>query len=325
VRIIFAACPEIAVPSLNALSEMELSGSGIVLAGILTNPDRRRNHKHDEVTDVSAAAKELDAVRAEKGLPPIRQLKPEKLNSQAREEVASLAPDLLISFAYGHIFGPRFLSLFPRGGINIHPSLLPKFRGATPIPAAIKACEKETGICIQKIDLEMDCGDILRQEKFLLDGTETTQTLVEKSGVIAAFMLKELLKDFDSVIAAAKAQEGNATYCGQLKKEDGIIDWNKTAAELDAQIRAYTPWPLSFTSLKQQPLFLLEAKVSPPPSGAGEAVPGTVLGTDKKNGILIQTGGGVLAVSKLQWQAKKALDWKSFLNGARDFIGAQLE
>ena len=295
----------------------------MILAGLLTNPDRARKRGYNEPTDVSAAAGELDAPRKERGLPPIPQLKPEKLDGRAREEVAALDPDILVSFAYGRIFGPRFLELFPYGGINIHPSLLPKYRGATPIPAAILAGEKETGICVQKLALEMDAGDILARESFALSGRETTLSLSEMSGERAAGMLRELLANFAPALAAARSQEGEASYCRQIKKEEGIIDWSKSAAQIDAQIRAYTPWPLSFTCLGEDALFILEAQPFATRTEAS-AAPGTVLGTDREKGILIQTGAGVLAVSRLQWQAKKALDWKAFCNGARDFIGAEL-
>ena len=316
-RILFAASPAIAVPCLRALSEMEREGREVVLAGLLTNPDRARRHGHPEPTDVSAA---LDAIRTENALGAVPQLKPEKLNAQLREDVAALAPDLLVSFAYGRIFGPRFLALFPLGGINIHPSLLPKYRGAAPIPGAILAGETETGICIQTLKLEMDAGDILALERIGLSGRETTTSLTQTVSEKAAALLKKLLGDFD--LARAYPQQGEASYCTTIKKEDGIIDWAKSAVEIDARIRAYTPWPLSFTALGKDTLFILEAE--PLPATPAAVPPGTVLGTDKEKGILIQTGDCILAASRLQWQAKKALDWKAFCNGARGFIGQRL-
>ena len=328
-RILFIGCPAIAVPSLRAISDMEMDGAGIVLAGVLTNPDSRRGrHGKLEPTDISAAASELDAMRKAKGLPSIVLLKPERLDSRAREEVVALAPDLLVSFAYGRIFGPRFLSLFPLGGINIHPSLLPKYRGATPIPAVILAQEKETGICIQLLAGELDCGDILMEERFQLSGHETTLSLSETVSMKAAALLKQLLLDFDVKSTGARPQQGEATSCHELKKETGIINWNKSAVQIDAQIRAYTPWPLSFTFRGEERLFILEAEplesLAAPVSIGAPELPGTVLGTDR-NGILIQTGEGILIVKRLQWQAKKALEWKAFCNGERSFIGTMLE
>ena len=319
-RILFAGSPMIAVPSLRILSELEMEGKGIFLAGVLTNPDSKRGRSaRTEATDVSVAALELDAARKEKGLERIPQLKPERLDAGARNEAAALNADLLVSFAYGSFFGPRFLALFPLGGINIHPSLLPKYRGASPIPAVILAREKETGINIQKLAAELDAGDILAEDRFPLSGRETTVSLSEIVSHKAASLLGDLLPDFDS--AFARPQNGEATYCTEIKKEAGVIDWGKSAIDIDAQIRAFTPWPLSFTCSGTDTLFILEAE---PFEAAPKSVPGTVLGADKMKGILIQTGDGILAVTKLQWQAKKALDWKAFCNGARGFVGSRL-
>jgi methionyl-tRNA formyltransferase len=326
-RVLFAGSPAIAVPSLCALSELELEGK-LALAAVLTNPDSRRGrHGREDPTDVAAACAGLDSTRLQRGLPPIAQLKPEKLDSAARKEIAALKPDLLVSFAYGRIFGPRFLALFPLGGVNVHPSLLPKYRGATPIPAAILASEKETGICVQKLAAEIDSGDILAADIIQLSGRETTLSLSGTAGKRAALLLRELFTDFNSRLAAARPQEGEALYCHEIKKEAGVIDWGKSAREIDAQIRAYTPWPLSYTSVTsmgKDTLFILEARPFDSSVVFSEtAVPGTVLGTDKNSGILIQTGNGILAVSRLQWQAKKALDWDDFCNGARNFLGTR--
>jgi len=331
VRVLFAASPAIAVPSLKALAQMELEGQGITLAGILTNPDTSRGRSRStlEPTEISAASTALDDARKGRGLSPIIQLKCEKLDETARAEVAALTPDLLVSFAYGRIFGPRFLALFPKGGINIHPSLLPKYRGASPIPAAIFAMEQETGICIQKLALEMDSGDILAEERFPLSARETTASLSVDVSEKAALLLCNLLKDFDAAFQKAKLQEGEAIYCRELKKEDGLIDWNKSAAEIDAQIRAYTPWPLSFTYSGDSKLFILEAQAveqhdaSVTLGATPSDTAGKVLGINDK-GLMIQTGNGILAVSRLQLQGKKALDWKAFSNGARGFIGSRL-
>ena len=319
-RILFAGSPAIAAPSLKAVSGLELQGKGIVLAGVLTNPDRPRKHGGAQPADVSVMASKLDEIRKQHGLLPIPQIKPEKLGEQARVEAAALGADLLVSFAYGRIFGPRFLALFPLGGINIHPSLLPKYRGASPIQSAILAREKETGICIQKLALEMDSGDILASRRIKLSGRETALSLSETVSTSAAQLLEELLSEYDSV--SASPQKGEAVYCREIKKEDGSIDWNKSAEDIDAQIRAFTPWPLSFTRRGNDTLIILEAE---PLEGGNNEAPGTVLGVDKNHGILIQSGSGILAVSRLQWQARKPLDWKSFCNGERGLIGSKLQ
>jgi methionyl-tRNA formyltransferase len=313
-RIIFAGSPAIAVPALNAAAN-----GAWHLVGVLTNADSPRGrHGNPEPTEVGAAAEALSQELAARGRPPIPILKPEKLGSEARGAIAALKPDLLVSFAYGRIFGPRFLALFPLGGINIHPSLLPKYRGPTPIPQTILNRDAETGITIQILAAEMDSGDILLQERIPLIGRETTAGLSETVSRRAAALLPEALEGIAAGTFSGRPQDhGAATYCGLLSKEDGRIDWTKTAGEIDAQIRAFTPWPLSWTMHGEQYLYILAAEAVP---GAFSA-PGSILGIDKERGILVQTGDGLLAVTRLQYRTKKALEWRAFLNGVRNFTG----
>ncbi|QQO08937.1 methionyl-tRNA formyltransferase [Breznakiella homolactica] len=333
-RIIFAGSPAIAVPCLEKLAELQLETGIHALAGLLTNPDTPRGRKGTPVpTDTGEALDRLSGRYTEKGLPPPAQIKPEKLDRDAREQIAALSPDLLISFAYGRIFGPKFLELFPLGGINIHPSLLPEYRGATPIPAAILGRERETGITIQKLTLAMDAGDILAQERLPLSGRETTESLGALAAVRSAGMLEALLRDVSNSLPPGIPQDDTrASYCGLIKKEDGTIDWSADVLTIDARIRAFTPWPLSVTLHNNQELFILEGNPygGTPPENAGSggaeggAVPGKVLGIDKQAGILVQTGEGIFAVTRLQYRTKKPLDWRSFLNGSKDFIGTVL-
>jgi methionyl-tRNA formyltransferase len=340
VRILYAGSPAIAVPALEALGDMTLEAEGrrdIGLAGVLTNPDRPRGRRGSpQPTDVGAAAEALSRRFAARGLP-LPVIKPESLKSEARELAAALKPDLLVSFAYGRIFGPRFLALFPLGGINIHPSLLPKYRGPTPIPQAILAGDRETGITIQRLALEMDSGDILVQERMPLNGRETTGALGVLMARKAAELLPPLLRALEAGNPEARPQDHReASYCSLIAKEDGLIDWGGAAPGIDAKIRAYNPWPLSWTCHGKERLYILEAEPYgeegcppvPGKDGTGQnpsgSPAGLVLGVDKRRGILVQTGNGVLALKVLQYQAKKALEWRAFLNGARNFIGACL-
>ncbi|MFP3089918.1 methionyl-tRNA formyltransferase [Treponema sp. TIM-1] len=329
-RILYAGSPAIAVPALEVLADPALAREGVELVGILTNPDKPRGRRGEpEPTEVGKAALALFPALARRGdgepgrLPML--LKPEKLNAPLREQIARLQPDLLISFAYGRIFGPQFLALFPWGGINIHPSLLPKYRGAAPIPQVILNRERETGITIQKLAAEMDAGDILVQEAFPLTGRETTGELSEAAGVRGAALVRSLLSGLSQGLPPGKSQNhGEATYCGLIKKEDGRIDWTLNALLIDARIRAYTPWPLSFTIHEGRELYILRGRPYEGPCREPAPPPGTVLGIDKQAGILIQTGDGIFVAEALQYAAKKALDWRTFINGARDFIGSQL-
>jgi methionyl-tRNA formyltransferase len=333
-RVLFAGSPEIAVPALEALAASGMEDACEV-AGVLTNPDTPKGRRGTpEPTEVGSAAAALSAALREQGKAAPRVLKPEKLDAQAREAVSALKPDLLVSFAYGRIFGPKFLGLFPMGGINIHPSLLPKSRGPAPIQAAIMNRDVETGISIQRLALQMDAGDILAQERFPLTGRETAASLsgiaAQRSAVLLVSVVRKLAGDG---IAGIPQNHAEAVYCHLLRKEDGRIDWNAGAPEIDARIRAFTPWPLCLTRHGEADLYILEGRPweenGRPPGTANSAgnlaePPGTVLGVDKGRGILIQTGNGIYAAERLQYRARKALDWRSFLNGVSGFVGSRL-
>ncbi|MDR2370574.1 MAG: methionyl-tRNA formyltransferase [Treponema sp.] len=320
-RILFAGSPAVAVPCLEAAAR------GAELAGVLANPDSSRGRSGKrERTAVAAAAERISEERVRGGLSPVPVLKPEKLDGAAREAVSALKPDLLVSFAYGRMFGPKFLALFPLGGINIHPSLLPKYRGPSPIPQAILNRDAETGVTIQRLAAEMDSGDILAQEAFPLDGRETSESLGAAAAEKAAALLPSVLEGLAGGALHGRPQNhGEASYCSLISREDGVIDWNAGAAEIDARIRAFTPWPLCRTRFGGHELYIREARpLENRPDGIPRAEPGTVLGIDKGAGILVQTGDGVLAARVLQLEARKALDWRAFLNGVRNFTGSRL-
>lgn len=314
-RILFAGSDDIALPALSAL----IHGGSLV--GILTNPDSPRGRGREESPTPIAAL----AAREAPGLPV---LKPQKLDAALREEVAALAPDLLAVFAYGKIFGPKFLSLFPSGGVNVHPSLLPRWRGCSPINAAILARDAETGVCVQRLAQKMDCGDILARRIVPLSGRETAESLSADCARIGAELLAQALADIDSGRDSGEPQdESGATYCGMIKKEDGRVDWKADAKSIDAKIRAFTPWPEAFCYSGETRLALLEAEPLEASDAAAPSIPaepGKVLSLDRKRGILVQTGEGILAVTRLQLEKKKPLPFKDFLNGARDFLGSTL-
>lgn len=329
---------------------------GWKIAGVLTNPPSAKGrHKELVPTDVGLLAQE-------RGIPVFC---PQKLDAAAREQIAAQGFDALVCFAYGKIFGPKFLSLFKAGGVNVHPSLLPKYRGATPVPAAILNCDKETGVTVQTLALGMDEGEILAQEVIALDGTETTDSLLDKSAQIAAALLQSLLDKAAQnpgaeILKKGKAQEGEPSYTKTISKEDALINWNDSAKNIAAAVRAYTSEPGSWTRiggeggetlkiLKAVPLDTdcsqdgqaaganqngLQGQNVAPSSQSGvldlsassgqPIVPGTVTAFDKKRGILVQCGEGVLCVTELQRQQKKAMGYKDFMNGVRDFVGTRL-
>jgi methionyl-tRNA formyltransferase len=320
-RVLFAASPGIAVPSLEALGAAE----GFQLAGVLTNPDSPRGRGGRTCpTEVGEAAAAISRRLEERGLAAFPVLKPAKLDASVREQAAALKADALVSFAYGRIFGPKFLAVFPLGGINVHPSLLPQYRGPSPIQAAILNRDGVTGLTVQTLAIEMDCGDILMQEELPLTGRETAGTLGEVMARKAGALLPRVLAQIACGASRPRPQEhGQASYCSLVTREDALIDWQRSASEIDAAVRAYNPWPLARTAHRGRDLYIINASVYHNGGKAGGA-PGAVLGIDKQAGILVQTGDGVLAVRELQYQAKKALAWRAFLNGARDFASSRL-
>jgi methionyl-tRNA formyltransferase len=325
VKILFAGTPLIAVPSFEVLAGIHAEGGFCEIAGVLTNPDKfQGRRKQLTPSDVGAAAVRLISG----GVPAFPILKTEIPDENCFQFVISAGIELLVTFAYGAIFTPEFLGLFPMGGINVHPSLLPKYRGAAPIPAAILSRDSATGISIQRMAADVDSGNIVKQEVIPLSGMETCESLSAVVAQKSAALLVDTLRSISNGQTADTPQNHQAaTYCGKLKREDGRIDWRRTALDIDASMRAFTPWPLSYTKHGGMELYILKAAPHGGDfnGGSQDTPPGTVLGIDKKAGIIIQTGDGLLAVSRLQYGTRKALDWQSFLSGARNFIGSRLE
>lgn len=333
IKILYAGSPDASAETLKILFN-NAAANGYEIAGVLTNPPSAKGrHKELVPTAVGQMAASLSSE--------IPVFSPEHLDAAAREEISKLGCDILVCFAYGHIFGPKFLSLFKFGGINLHPSLLPKYRGCTPVNAAILNRDTETAFTIQTLSLAMDEGDILAQKKVSLSGTETAGSLLNDAAVSGADLITGLLKTISETgsLPSATPQSGEPSYTEIIKKEDGKIDWTKSALEIDAKIRAYNPDPIAFceagTAEKPESLRLIEAKVlDEKAAGANSTItkeqiegaePGTVLVFDKPTGIWIKTGDGILSVTKLQKQGKNVMGYKDFMNGSRDFIGKVLK
>ena len=319
-RVLYAGTPEPSAAVLEYL--IEKSGKGekdFEIVGVLTNPASAKRRSSTLIPTPVADLAEKHGIKV---------FTPEHLDSAFRKEIEPLKADLFVCFDYGHIFGPKFLSMFSLGGINLHPSLLPKYRGCTPVPAAILNGDKESGISLQKIALAIDEGDILAQERFSLDGCETTDSLmngivIEKGKVMIEEVLKKIASTFDGekyAMLEGKKQEGESSYTDFITREDGKIDWKESAVAIERKIRAYTSKPSCFTTNGGLELKILKAHVYN--GDFADKKCGEVVDFVKSDGILIKTGSGVLSVTELQWQGKKAVDYKSFMNGARNFIGS---
>ena len=317
-RILFAG-----TPGLSAASLEEVAGSFNVCA-VLTAPDRPSGRGRKlKAPPVKLCAQGL-------GIPV---LQPEKIDESFRKAVYAFKSDVLVVAAYSKIFRGNFLALFPMGGMNLHPSILPKHRGPSPLQAAILSGDAETGVTIQKLALEMDAGDILAQEKIPLRGDETTPELERVAARIGARLLVDTLRRYESGdFSGIPQKEDEATYCPLVKKEDGLIIWELGAGIICSMMRAYLPWPRAYTIFKGRELYLLKGGIFPRGNEYGDMYSrdaqkpesGSVVGIDKMYGILVHTGRDILYIEELQLQSKKSMHWKAFLNGQKEFIGTRL-
>jgi methionyl-tRNA formyltransferase len=310
-RVLFAGTPSLAVPSLEKIARF--------VVGVLTSPDQPSGRGRICVpSPVKEAALSLG----------LRLFQPARLDAAFIDQVRELAPDLLVVAAYGKIFRQVFLEIFPLGGINLHPSLLPRFRGPSPVSAAILAGDTETGVTVQRIALKFDTGDILAQERYPLHGNETTGELSEALAARGAGLVAWVLAGFEAgkPPTPIPQREEDASYCHPLRKEEGRVNWSDPAVLTERKVRAYDPWPRASTTLAGELLLLLKSHVHPDTLGAKPAPesPGVILAADRGHGLLVQTGSGILAVERLQPRFKKAMDWRAFLNGHPDVIGQRL-
>ncbi len=327
-KILYAGSPEASARTLEIL--LERAKGVYEITGVLTNPPSAKGRKKDLLpTAVGAFAQKKNI--------PVYAV--QKLDADFREVIAAQNFDALVCFAYGKIFGPKFLSLFKIGGMNLHPSLLPKYRGPTPIPAAILNMDAETAVTVQTLSLGMDEGEILAQEKIALDFTETADSLLEKSAIIGADLLDGVLQECARLgkMPQGAAQEGDASYTKIISREDTLINWNESAQKISAFVRAYTGEGGAFAridSAEGETLKILkcvpldeneiENKKIALPENFSEMKNGTVILFDKRTGILVKCKESVLCLIELQRQQRKAMNYKDFMNGERNFLGTVL-
>jgi len=298
-KILFASSSSIALPTLTTLYEHAF------LRAVLTAPPAPSGRGQ------VLTPNPVDDLASRLG---VMVLRPERLGSEARSMVSPLDCDLLVSFSYGRIFGPKFLSLFHLGGVNLHPSLLPRHRGPAPLVSTILSGDQRTGLTLQTLALEVDSGDILLQVEWELSPNDTTLSLSERTAWEAPALLLRALKNWEEVWSQRRPQDHQqATYSRLLQKSDGLIDWNNEALKLDRQIRACVPWPGSFTFVGERRLLIWEAQLDDSAPTMGEC--GQVLALDKMGGIRVQTGKGHLLLRTLQWEGKSRLDFRNFWNG----------
>ncbi len=303
-RVLFYGSPDFAIPTLQALID-----SPFRPIAVITQPDARagrgRSLRPPPIKQLAAAHD-------------IRALQPAKLRDRAAiAQIASLRPDLQIVAAYGQLIPTEILDLPPHGSLNVHASLLPRWRGASPISAAILHGDTETGVSIMLVDEHEDTGEILRQQSTPVDPTENAGELSDRLAQMGAQLLLETIPDWlNGAITPISQDSDRATRARRVKKSQGKIDWQQPADQIARHIRAYTPWPAAATTLDQTPIRVTLATYS---DSAAPNLPGTILQAETT--IDVATADGVLQIHRLQRAGKRELSAEEFARGTRDLVG----
>lgn len=308
-RIIFMGTPAFAVPALDTLLDANCD-----IIGVYTQPDRRSGRGR------RLTAPPVKQAAIERGLP-VFQPPSLRRDEEARQHIASIAPDLIVIVAYGLFLPTDTLGVPPLGALNIHPSLLPRHRGPSPVATAILEGDASTGVTVMQLDEGMDSGPIIAQRRTPIGAEETAENLTIRLFEMGAELLADTIYPWrDGEIEAVPQSEADATITRLLKREDGAIDWTQSAEQIARQIRAYHPWPGSFTRWNGRQLKVHEASTL---DGIKNGLPGTV--TQLPQGIAVVTGEGALLLHRVQIEGRQATDISDFVRGYRDFVGSLLD
>jgi methionyl-tRNA formyltransferase len=302
-KIHFFGTPEFAVPILKTLATSE----DIEIDKVVTQPDKPGNRKVITPPPVKIAAEELD----------LEVLQPEKIDKGFIDQIKEDTPDAIVVVAYGEIIPEELLDLPEYGCINVHPSLLPKYRGASPIQEALLNGDEETGITIMKMDEELDHGPILLIKRVAIDPSDDFTKLSKKLSESSAILLLLALNDIEQgILTPIPQEESKATFCRKIEKKEGEINWNRTAEEISNQIRALTPWPSTYTDLKGKTLKILEAEIL---DEASPLKPGEIEIINKET-FAFKTKDKLLSPTKVQLEGKPATSSQDFINGNRKLL-----
>jgi len=320
VRIVFMGTPDFALPSLSVLHGVSPQTDWQVV-GVVTQPDRRAGRGKKLV------AGPVKKFALDHCLPVIqpksfrqRDAHPTPDQPDPLAWLRMLSPDLIVVAAFGQILPRSVLNIPTYGCLNVHASLLPAYRGASPITAALLDGLTETGVTIMLMDAGMDTGPVLTRATLPVLAGDTTDSLSHRLAARGADLLAETIPNWLKGNTAPVAQvdlPGEPSVCPLVKKRDGHIDWTAPAARVERMTRAYTPWPAAFTTWKGQNFKLWQGSVIP-----GHAAPGLVIEVDGR--VAVGTGDGLLALYEVQPAGKRRMTAATFLNGAPDFIGAHL-
>lgn len=300
-RIIFAGTPEFAADHLSALIESECD-----VVAVYTQPDRPAGRGN------KLKASEVKQLAQQHNLPVYQ---PESLKTEyAQQELADIECDLMVVVAYGLILPKAVLDTPKLGCINVHGSILPKWRGAAPIQRALWAGDKQTGVTIMQMDEGLDTGDILSIETLPIEANDTSASLYQK---LAELGPRALVKSIENFVSLKPIQQDNeqATYAAKLSKQEAYLDWTMPSEQLERNIRAFNPWPVAWFSRNEKPIKVWQATIEKlDDSEQLLSKPGQVLSFDK-NGLRIATEAGVLNIQELQLSGKKPQAVSQIVNG----------
>lgn len=301
-KLIFMGTPDFAADILNALI-----GSRHTVALAVTQPDKPKGRSKELVPSA------VKSLALENGIPVFQ---PAKLRTEETlAELAGYHADAIIVAAYGKIIPPEILNLPEYGCINVHASLLPKYRGAAPIQWAVLNGESVSGVTIMQMNEGLDTGDILAVKEIPLDPKETGDSLFMRLSVLGAPLLLETLDKIEAgeIIPVPQPEESPTPYARMIRKADGRIDWSRPAAEIERQVRGMNSWPGAYTFYRNRNVKIWDSEVL---EQDGEKDPGTFLCADQQ-ALAVQTGNGILKILELQLEGKKRMRWDEFLRGCR--------
>ena len=311
-RVVFMGTPEFALPSLQVLLD------AYHVVGVVTQmnrPSGRGLQPRPSPVHVLALEYHLPVITP----PSLRQ-------DDVIEQLRSWQADVIIVAAFGMLLPPAVLELPPHGCINVHASLLPRWRGAAPVAAAILAGDECTGVTLMRMDIGLDSGPIIRQAKLPIAPDDTQETLTQKLSQLGATLLGETLPDWLAGRIIPRPQdETQVTWAPPLKKEQGRIRWEQPAEYIARQVRAFHPWPGTFTEWRGAPLKILRVRVvpaSPVTSDAPAPPPGTVVAAAE--GVCVVTGAGMIQLLEVQPAGRRPMTAAEFVRGARGFLGSRL-
>lgn len=306
-KILFMGTPDFAAEALKALIDAKLD-----IVAVVSQPDKPKGRGHKLMpTEVKQAALEAG----------LTVYQPEKIkNGELQEILDNLKPDLIVVVAYGKIL-PDYIINYPKYGcINIHASLLPKYRGAAPIQWSIINGDKKTGVTTMKMDSGIDTGDILLTEETEIGEYETSEELFDRLAKIGGKLIVKTIEDIENITPIPQ-NHAQHTYAPVIKRETGIIDWNKSAREISKLICGMNSWPLASTQYKGETLKIVAAKVQDENTGKE---PGTIIALEKGKGLKVACGSGVLYIQVAQFAQSRKMNVEDYARGHEIEIGAVL-